>query len=66
MDIPAQLTALQAKIIGRLLEPERVPWKAYFSRWLAMPLTAEQRAAVPAEVSTLVAAGHRAALLQLP
>ena len=49
MDIPAQLTALQAKIIGRLLEPERVPWKAYFSGWLAMPLTAEQRAAVPAQ-----------------
>ena len=49
VDIPAQLTALQAKIIGRLLEPERVPWKAYFSGWLAMPLTAEQRAAVPAQ-----------------
>ena len=49
MDIPAQLTALQAKIVGRLLEPERVPWKAYFSGWLAMPLTAEQRAAVPAQ-----------------
>ena len=49
MDIPAQLTALQAKIIGRLLEPQRVPWKAYFSGWLAMPLTAEQRAAVPAQ-----------------
>ena len=29
MDISAQLTALQAKIIGRLLQPnERVPWKA--------------------------------------
>ena len=49
VDIPAQLTALQAKIIGRLLEPERVPWKAYFSGWLAMPLTAEQRAAVPGQ-----------------
>ena len=49
MDIPAQLTALHAKIIGRLLEPERVPWKGYFSGWLAMPLTAEQRAAVPAQ-----------------
>jgi hypothetical protein len=43
VDIPAQLTALQANINGRLLEPERVPWKAYFSSWLAMPLTAEQR-----------------------
>ena len=41
MVIPAQLTALQAKIIGRLLEPERVPWKAYLSGWLAMPITAE-------------------------
>ena len=66
VDIPAQLTALQAKIIGRLLEPQRVPWTAYFSGWLAMPLTAEQRAAVPAHFSALVAAGHRAALLQLP
>ena len=27
VDIPAQLTVPQAKIIGRLLEPERVPWK---------------------------------------
>ena len=43
VDIPAQLTSLQAKITGRLLEPERVPWKAYFSSWHAMPLTAEQR-----------------------
>ena len=49
VDIPAQLTALQAKIISRLAEPERVPWKAYFSGWLAMPLTAEQRTAVPAQ-----------------
>ena len=49
MDISAQLTALQAKIIGRLLMPERVPWKAYFSGWLAMPLTAERRAAFPAQ-----------------
>ena len=66
VDIPAQLTALQAKIIGRLLEPERVPWKAYFSGWLAMPLTAEQEGCSPSTVSALVAAGHRAALLQLP
>ena len=44
-DIPAQLTALQAKIIGLLVEPSA--WKAYFSGWLAMPLTPEQRAAVP-------------------
>ena len=49
MDIPAQLTALQAKIIGRLLEPQRVPWKVCFSGWLAMPLAAEKRAAVPAQ-----------------
>ena len=26
-----------------------MPWKAYFSGWLAMPLTAEHRAAVPAQ-----------------
>ena len=49
VDIPAQLTALQAKIIGLLLEPERVPWKAYFSSWLAMPLTGEQRITAPAQ-----------------
>ena len=49
MDIPAQLTALQARIIGRLLKPERVPWKAYFSSWLAMPHTAEQSITAPAQ-----------------
>ena len=49
MDIPAHLTALQAKIIGRLLEPERMPWKAYFSSWLAMPLTADQKITAPAQ-----------------
>ncbi len=40
MDIRAQLTALQAKIIGRFLEPERIAWKAFFGSWLSMPLTA--------------------------
>ena len=47
VDIPAQLTALQAKTIGRLLEPE--PWKAHFSSWLGMPLTGEQRITAPAQ-----------------
>ncbi len=49
VDIPAQVTALQAKIIDRLLKPERAPWKAYFSSWLAMPLTAEQKITTPAQ-----------------
>ena len=67
MVIPAQLTALQAKIIGRLLESQRVPWKAYLSGWLAMPITAEHEAAVPAQSKHLLAAaGHRACLLQFP
>ena len=58
MDIPAQLTALHAKIIGRLLEPERVPWKAYLSSWLAMPLTAEQRMTAPAQSQHLQRLGR--------
>ncbi len=40
-------------IFGRLLEPERMPWKAYFSGWLAMPLAAEQRAAISAQFQQL-------------
>jgi hypothetical protein len=49
-DIPAQLTALQAKIIRRLLETVRVPWRqAYFSIRLAIPHTAEQRITAPAQ-----------------
>ena len=49
VDIRAQLTALQAKVIGRLLEPERVCWKAFFDSWLSMPLTAEQLLITPAQ-----------------
>ena len=45
VDIRAQLTALQAKVIGRLLEPERINWKAFFDSWLSMPLTAATAAA---------------------
>ena len=40
--IPEQITALRAKVIGRLMEPEQPPWKAYFDHhmyrtraWLA-------------------------------
>ncbi len=40
VDIRAQLTALQANIIGRFLEPERIAWKSFFGSWLSMPLTA--------------------------
>ena len=47
MDIRAQLTALQAKIIGRLLEPEHQAWKAFFDSWLSMALTAEQILSTP-------------------
>ena len=65
VDIPAQLTALQANTNGRLLEPERVPWKAYFSSWVAMPLTAEQRI-IAQQSSIIVAAGQGTTLLQLP
>ncbi|CAL5226895.1 g9768 [Coccomyxa viridis] len=42
VDIRAQLTAFQAKIIGRLLEPEHIAWNAFFDSWLSMPLTAGQ------------------------
>ena len=66
VDIPAQLTALQAKIIGRLLEPEGVPWKAYFSSWLAMPLTAEQRTTAPAQSQHLWQLGRRLPLSSFP
>jgi hypothetical protein len=37
VDIRSQLTALQAKIIGRFLEPEYIPWKAYLAFWLYRP-----------------------------
>jgi hypothetical protein len=36
-DIRSQLTALRAKIIGRFLEPEYLPWKAYMAFWLYRP-----------------------------
>ncbi|CAL5219684.1 g1571 [Coccomyxa viridis] len=47
VDIRAQLTALQAKVIGRLLEPEHIAWKAFFDSWLSMPLTAGQILSTP-------------------
>ena len=47
VDIRAQLTALQAKIIGRLLEPEHIAWKAFLDSWLSMPLTAGQILSTP-------------------
>jgi hypothetical protein len=34
LSIRAQLAALQAKIIARLLEPECLTWKAFFDFWL--------------------------------
>ena len=32
--IQQQLTALQAKVIGRLMEPEQLPWKGFFDHHL--------------------------------
>jgi len=49
VDIRAQLTALQANIIGRFLEPERIAWKSFFGSWLSMPLTHEQRLGTPSQ-----------------
>ncbi|CAL8470818.1 g10360 [Coccomyxa elongata] len=34
VDIRSQISALQAKVIGRLLEPEQLAWKAFFDFWL--------------------------------
>nr|BAA25763.1 reverse transcriptase [Chlorella vulgaris] len=34
VDIKAQILALQAKVVGRLLEPEQLAWKANFDHWL--------------------------------
>jgi hypothetical protein len=34
VDIRAQILTLQAKVVGRLLEPEQLTWKAYFDHWL--------------------------------
>ena len=59
MNIPTQLTALQSRIIGRLLKPERVPWKTYISSSLAMPLTAEQSITAPAQSQHLWQLGRR-------
>jgi len=49
VDIRAQLTALQANIIGRFLEPERIAWKSFFGSWLSMPLKPEQRLGTPSQ-----------------
>ena len=66
-DIPAQLTAL-AKIIGRLLDNERVPWRQayYFSIRLAMPHTAEQRITAPAQSLHLCQLGRGPPILSFP
>ena len=66
MVILAQLTALQAEIIGRLLEPERVPWKASLGGWLVMPITAEHEAAVPAQSQHLLQLGTGLAFSSFP
>jgi hypothetical protein len=34
MDIRAQVLALQAKVVGMLLEPEQLAWRLYFDHWL--------------------------------
>ncbi|CAL8469287.1 g8834 [Coccomyxa elongata] len=34
VDIRSQISALQAKVIGRLLKPEQLAWKAFFDFWL--------------------------------
>jgi len=49
VDIRAQLTALQANIIGRFLEPGRIAWKSFFGSWLSKPLTPEQRLGTPSQ-----------------
>ena len=33
VDIRSQISALQAKVIGRLLEPQQLAWKAFFDFW---------------------------------
>ena len=52
--IPEQITALRAKVIGRLMEPEQLPWKAYFDHhmyrtraWLATAGPAATAANLP-------------------
>ncbi|BDA51426.1 probable LINE-1 retrotransposable element ORF2 protein [Coccomyxa sp. Obi] len=34
VDLRAQILALQAKVVSRLLEPEQLAWKAFFDFWL--------------------------------
>ena len=34
LDVDAMITALQSKLIARLLEPEVLPWKAFFLQWV--------------------------------
>lgn len=51
VDMRAQILALQAKVVGRLLEPEQLAWKAYFDHWLYRStawLAAQAPGAVPA------------------
>ncbi len=51
MDIRSQISALQAKVIGRLQEPEQLAWKAFFDLWLSrIPawLSAQGQAALDA------------------
>jgi len=49
VDIRPQLTALQANIIGRFLEPERIAWKSFFGSWLSHTSHLEQRLGTPSQ-----------------
>ncbi|BDA47100.1 hypothetical protein COCOBI_09-5550 [Coccomyxa sp. Obi] len=46
VDLRAQILALQAKVVSRLMEPEQLAWKAFFDFWLYRS-TAWQRAQGP-------------------
>ena len=51
VDLSAQILALQAKMLGRLLEPEQLDWKAFFDFWLhrsAACLAAQEPASLSA------------------
>ncbi len=37
VDVQTQIQALQAKVVSRLLEPERLAWKVFQSHWLYPP-----------------------------
>ena len=50
VDLRAQILALQAKVVSRLLEPEQLAWKAFFDLWFYRS-TAWQAAQAPARLA---------------